>query len=221
MPVEERLRSALADQAATVGADVEGPLERVRRRRTRRVTAWSVGAAAASVVLVAAAVALLPQVTQRPEPAGPPTGEPTGASDPTIPFATYTRMVTDDEALDAGIARESVADLFGGAGRARVELVLHDKAWASEQEGWALWFVDTQGERRIGERGFYYPTGATSYEHDGDLVLVGQEGGFVEIGFNYVFSWELEAGSLTFEPVPKTTDRPTAVLLGDGTWERR
>ena len=194
MPVEERLRSALADQAATVGADVEGPLERVRRRRTRRVTAWSVGAAAASAVLV---------------------------SDPTIPFATYTRMVTDDEALDAGIARESVADLFGGAGRARVELVLHDKAWASEQEGWALWFVDTQGERRIGERGFYYPTGATSYEHDGDLVLVGQEGGFVEIGFNYVFSWELEAGSLTFEPVPKTTDRPTAVLLGDGTWERR
>ena len=220
MPVEERLRSALVDLADQVPVDVERPLADVRRRRQRRVTAWSVGAAGAVVALVAAAVTLVPQPTERPEPTGPLVEEPTHASDRTIPFATYVRTVTDDEALDAGIPPEAVDVLFGGAGRARAELVFRNKTWASEQEGWALWFVDTQGKRRNGERGYYYPTGAVSYEHEGELVLVGQAGAF-ETGFDYVFTWELEAGSLVFEPVPKTTNRPTGVLLGEGTWERQ
>ena len=220
MPVEERIRSALVDLAEQVRVDAERPLEVVRRRRQRRVSTLWAGAGAAVVALVAAAVALVPQPAQRPEPTGPPSGERTDAPQRTIPLATYTRSVTDDEVLEAGFSREVVADLFGGAGRARVELVLRNKTWASEQEGWALRFVDAQGARRTGERGYYYPAGATSYEHDGELVLVGT-GGAVQPGFNYVFSWELEAGSLVFEPIPRTTTRPAAALLGDGAWERQ
>ena len=128
MPVEERLRSALVDLADQVRVDAERPLEAVRRRRQRRVNTLWAGAGAAVVALVAAAVTLLPQPPQRPEPTGPPAVERTDAPQRTIPLTTYTRTVTDDEVLAAGFSREVVADLFGGAGRARVELVFRNEA---------------------------------------------------------------------------------------------
>jgi hypothetical protein len=221
VPVENRLRSALVDLADQVRVDAERPLEDVRRRRQRRVATMWAGAGTAVVALVAGVVTLVPHATQRPEPAGPPAGEPTRASDRTIPFATYVRTVTDDEARDAGIPREAVTALFGGAGRARAELVFRDKAWDSEQEGWSLWIVDAQGERQNAERGYYYPTGATSYEHDGELVLIPTAGAYEATG-NYVFTWELEAGSLVFESIPaRTRDRVASALLSEGTWERQ
>ena len=217
MPVEERLRSALVDQADQVRVDVEQPLENVRRRRRRRVSTLWAGTGAAVVALVATAVALVPQPTQRPEPTGPPAGERTDARQRTIPPTTYTRIVTDDEVLEAGFPRREVADLFGEAGRARVELVLRTKPGRnSESEGWALWFVDAQGERRIGDRGYYFYGDGERYDATA-LVLVGMWRG----GFHYVLSWELEAGSLVFEPTPKTPTRATAALLGGGTWERQ
>jgi len=216
VPVEERLRSTLVDLAYQVRVDAERPLEDVRRRRKRRVNTLWAGAGAAVVALVAAAVTLMPQPTHRPEPTNPPAGERTDAPQRTIPLTTYTRRVTDDEVLDAGFPRGAVADLFGEAGRARVELVFRTRPNRNSEppEDWALWFVDAQGERRIGDRGYYL------YGHDGELILVSLWS-IDCMNCNYVLSWELEAGSLVFEPTPKKPTRPTTALLGDGTWERQ
>ena len=216
MPVEERLRSALVDLAEQVRVDAERPLEDVRRRRQRRVSTQWAGAGAAVVALVVAAVTLLPQSTPRPEPTGPPAVERTDAPQRTIPLTTYTRTVTDDEVLEAGFPRREVAALFEEAGRARVELVFRTRPDRSSgpPEGWALWFVDAQGERRIGDRGYYFYGDGERYDAAA-LVLVG----IWTEGFHYVLSWELEAGSLMFEPTPRTPTRATTALLGDGTWQ--
>jgi len=218
VPIEERLRSALVDLADQVRVDAERPLEDVRRRRQRRVSILLAGAGAAVVALVVTAVILVPQSAQRPEPTGPPAGERTDALDRTIPLTTYTRTVTDDEVLDAGFPRGEVAELFGEAGRARVELAFRTRPDRSSgpPEGWALWFVDAQGERHIGDRGYYFYGDGERYDAAA-LVLVGMWTG----GFHYVLSWELEAGSLVFEPVPEGPTRATTALLGDGTWERQ
>lgn len=222
MPLEERLRGTLDVLADHVRVDVERPLAEVRRRRQRQVRTLWAGAGAAVVALVAAAATLVPQPTPRPEPVGPPAGEQTDAPQRTIPLTTYTRIVTDDELLDAGFPRWALADLFGEAGRARAELVFRNRTnRASEQEGWALWFVDAQGERRMCDRGLYFYGDGERYDATA-LVLFSTGGGVGEYtGFNYALSWELVAGSLMFEPIPENTTRATAALLGDGTWERQ
>ena len=214
MPVEERLRTTLDNLADQVMADAEHPLAEVRRRHQRRVRTLWAGAGAAVVVLVTVAGTLVPQAQQRPEPTGPPAGERTDAPQRTIPLATYTRIVTDDEVLDAGFPRWALADLFGGAGQARVELVFRNRTnRVSEQEGWTLRFVDAQGKRRMCDRGFYFYGDGERYDATA-LVLLSTGGGVGDTGFHYALSWELKAGSLVLEPTPKNPARPTAALLG-------
>ena len=217
MPSEARIRSALAEQAAEVRVDVEQPLERVHQRRTRRLAAQWAGSVAAVVTGAVVAAALLVPDLGRPEPAAPGQEDRSGVTQRTIPLTTYTRRITDDEVLEAGFPPEEVDDLFGEAGRARVELVLHTRPDRNPgADGWALWFVDAQGERRIGDRGYYFYGDGERYDATA-LVLVGMWRG----GFHYVLSWELEAGSLVFEPTPQGPTRATTALLGDGTWERQ
>ena len=217
MPSEARIRSALAEQAAEVRVDVEQPLERVHQRRARRVAAQWAGSVAAVVAGAVVAAAVLVPEPGRPEPAGPGQEDRSGVTQRTIPAARYSRTVTDDEVLEAGLPRGEVAELFGEAGRARVELVFRTGPDRNpEADGWALWFVDAQGERRIGDRGYYFYGDGERYDATA-LVLVGMWRG----GFHYVLSWELEAGSLVFEPVPEGPTRATTALLGDGTWERQ
>ena len=198
--------------------DVEGLIRGGRaRRRRRNVGRIGIASVAATVLVVVAAALLVPEL-ERPEPAAPGQEDSSGVTQQTIPLTTYTRTVTDDEVLDAGFPRGEVAELFGEAGRARVELVFRTRPDRSSgpPEGWALWFVDAQGERRIGDRGYYFYGDGERYDAAA-LVLVGMWTG----GFHYVLSWEFEAGSLVFEPTPEGPTRATTALLGDGTWERQ
>lgn len=202
--------------------DVEGLIRggraRRRRRNVRRIGIASVAATVLVVVGAVVAAALLVPEPGRPDPVGPGQEDSSGVTQQTIPLTTYTRTVTDDEVLDAGFPRREVAELFGEAGRARVELVFRTRPdpGSGPQEGWALWFVDAQGERRIGDRGYYFYGDGERYDAAA-LVLVGMWTG----GFHYVLSWEFEAGALVFEPVPEGPTRATTALLGDGIWERQ
>ena len=99
------------------------------------------------------------------------------------PSTTYTRSVTDDEVLEAGFPRRRCADLFGEAGRARVELVFRTRPSPSSAppEDWALWFVDARasaGSVTVATTS----TETASATTDTALVLVGMWTG----GFHYV-----------------------------------
>ena len=225
MSLDRELAAALGQEAEIreiPAPDVEGLIRGGRaRRRRRNVGRIGIASAAATVLVVAGAVvaaAVLDPEPGRPEPAGPGQEDSSGVTPKTIPLTTYTRTVTDDEVLEAGFSRGEVAELFGEAGRARVELVFRTRPDRSSgpPEGWALWFVDAEGERRIGDRGYYFYGDGERYDAAA-LVLVGMWTG----GFHYVLSWEFEAGSLVFEPTPEGPTRATTALLGDGTWERQ
>ena len=205
MPVEERIRSALAELAAQVRVDAEQPLEGVRRRRQRRLTTLWAGAGAAVVALVAAAVVLVPQPAQRPEPAGPPAGETDRCTAADDPPGDVRPQVTVEEALEAGFPREVVADLFGGAGGRGSRWCSAQDVRASEQERLGP-LVRRRPGRSAGSvtRGYYYPTGVELLRADGGWTS--SAGGSTATGFDYDFSWELEAGSLVLEPIPKTHD---------------
>src|SRR5687768_6423536 len=113
MPVESRIRAALAEQAAGVRVDAEQPLQKVHQRRARRLTAQWVGAAAAVVAVAVGATVLTPE-PGRHEPAGPGQEDSSGVTPRTFPLGRYGREVTADEALADGFPRAEVRHLFDG-----------------------------------------------------------------------------------------------------------
>ena len=213
MPVEERLRSTLADQAATVRADVEGPLEQVHRRRRRRVTAWSVGGAAAVVALVAGVAVVVAPEPERPVPLAPPGKQNDAPAAPILPSGTYTRQVGVDEARAAGFARGEVRHLFDGGEEVTVVMAFLEKRDPQTGlTGWRVWFVDEDGGRRIRDGGGYFNA-------DGEVTVVSKS--INCLGCNYHFTWELRRGRLVLDATTDTQPRPMTRLLEDGAWQRR
>jgi hypothetical protein len=216
VPVEERLRSALVDLVDDVVVDSEEPLERVHRRRTRALaTVWG-GCAAALVALTLGAVGLLlpPSPTSAP-PTSPPAAGGSDAPARLFPVGTYTRAVTSDEVLAAGLAPGEVRHLFDGGQRATLMISLRARPDAPDTDlsVWQLWFVAADGTRRIRDGGGYYMTS------DGEVSLVSQW--FDCMGCTYYYGWDLDGRRLTLDPSSRTLPRPMASLLEGGPWLRR
>ena len=212
MPLEERLRHALTDQAASVRVDVEGPLAQVHRRRGR-AAGWKAAAAAAAVVaVVAGTTAVLGTEPERPAPSEAP-NEPTSAPVDPVPVGTYSRSVTVDEAHDAGFPRGEVRHLFHGGEQVRVLMQFRDpRHLRAGRNSWFVRFVDDDGRSRVRDGGTYY------YGNDGELTIVSR---WIDcLGCNYHFTFDVEHGQLSLETTPGSQAYMVATLLEGGAWQR-
>lgn len=214
MPVESRIRSALAEQAAEVRVDVEQPLERVHERRARRLAAQWVGSVAGVVVGAVVAAAVLVPEPEPPEPAGPGQEDSSGVTLPTFPLGRYAREVTVAEALADGFPRAEVRHLFEGDERVRVVMTFRQVSeFGAHRNGWVVSFTDQDGQRRICDGGSF-TVGA-----DGGLDIASK---WIDCyGCGYHFDWDVERGRLSLETSPETQPREMAALLEGGTWLRQ
>ena len=163
MPLEERLRHALTDQAASVRVDVEGPLAQVHRRRGR-AAGWKAAAAAAAVVaVVAGTTAVLGTGARASRSVRTAPNEPTSAPVDPVPVGTYARSVTVDEAHDAGFPRGEVRHLFDGGEQVRVLMRFRDpRHLRAGRNSWFVRFVDEDGQRRVRDGGDSTTTATTA-----------------------------------------------------------
>jgi len=214
MPVESRLRAALAEQAAEVRVDAEQPLQRLHQRRARRLAGlWASAVATAMVVAVGAAAVLVPE-SDRPEPTGPGQGEHAEPTPRAFPLGRYVREVTAGEALADGFPRAEVRHLFDGDERVQVVMTFRRVSeFRAERNGWVVSFVDQDGQRRIRDGGSF------TVGTDGELDIASK---WIDcLGCGYHFDWALERGRLTLEATPLTQPRAMAALLEGGTWLRQ
>lgn len=213
MPVEERLRSTLVQAATDLRLEAEGPLERVRRRRTRRLTQLWAGVVATAVVGALGVSTLVTTAEQRPAPLAPSVDERADSSQRTIPPGTYSRQLTAEDALAAGFPPGEVRWLFGGGDRALAVMVFRRQL--DPQTGlnaWRLWFVDEAGDRRIRDGGGHY------YADDGELTVSSK---WIEcMGCTSHFTWDLERGRLSLTATPETQPRVVPALLEGGPWRQ-
>ncbi|WP_432478962.1 hypothetical protein [Nocardioides sp. GXQ0305] len=213
MLVEDRLRTALADQAATVRAEAEGPLALVRRRRNRRLTGWAAGAAAALVTVVATTAVLVARPLEQPEPAGPPAHR----EDPparAFPLGTYARDLAADEARAAGFGRAEVRHLFGGGEQVTVLMTFRSPSESQpRRNAWVVRFVGGDGERRVRDGGDF------QVGDDGELDITSLS---IEcFGCVYHFDWSLQQNRLILDATAEARSPAMQALLDGGTWERQ
>ena len=150
----------------------------------------------------------------RPEPAGPGQGEHADPTPRAFPLGRYVRDVTAEEALADGFPRAEVRHLFGGGERVRVVMRFREASdFAARKNGWVVWFVDQDGQRRIRDGGSF------SVGSDGELDIASK---LIDcFGCGYHFDWTLERGRLALEATPETQPREMSALLEGGTWLRQ
>lgn len=217
MPVEERLRTAFADQAEEVRSDVEQRLADVHRRRGRS-RAWLAGglAAIAAVAVTAGSAVLLGGDASAPQPAGPPSQERVVGQGEGMPLGVYVRSVTRDEARAHAFPPFELRRMFGGGETARAEMRFRDDPdGAGAQNGWTVVFVDEAGRRYGRDAGSFF------VRNNGDLAITSLWRECFGCVAHYEWSVAPD-GRLRLDALPTTQARtPMVRLLESAAWTPR
>lgn len=101
----------------------------------------------------------------------------------TIPFGTYTKTATTQEATDMGIDPTIAAEVLGPSGEAKFSFAIEDGRWTEYDYG------GPGGTRQVGDLGTY------TYDDRGRWITVSESGGCARCIVGY--EWTFNNGVLT------------------------
>ena len=211
MPVDDRLRIALAANAEVMTPGVERHLEEVRRRRRRELRLrWTAAGGAVAAATVAVLLTVIPG--RAPETADPvdtpPSPTPTDASydGPRVPDGSYGKVATLREARERALDLDVVGPHLGEDGRLPIVIrFVGDR--------FTVYVTEDDGVRVVGD------FGTLSYDAAGRLVMVSESPGCPAC--RSVHEWSVGGGRLRLSFAPGQVGvADDARLVVEGTFGR-